>query len=92
MKAIALDELDAQLRDKMLAAIMEPVLITEHDHPVLVIRNLLEDDTADELIAQHPAFQETIRRARQQKMEGRVRRLADLRQEYDAGAKAQGSN
>lgn len=84
MKVIALDELDVQLRSRILAAVTEPVLITEQDRPVLVIRSLLDDDTADELIAQHPAFQETIRRARQQKARGQIRRLAELRQKYDA--------
>ena len=34
------------------------------------------------------AVQETIRRARQQKASGRVRRLAELRQEYDADEEA----
>ncbi len=47
-----------------------------------VIRNLLDDDTADELIVQHPGFQETIRRAREQKAAGRVKHLAELRKKY----------
>jgi PHD/YefM family antitoxin component YafN of YafNO toxin-antitoxin module len=84
MKVIALDELDTQLRSRILAAVTEPVLITEDDHPVLVIRSLLDDETADELIAQHPAFQETIERARQQKTAGQARKLAELRQKYGA--------
>ena len=67
----------------MLAAVAEPVLVTDHDQPVLVIRSLLDDDTADDLIGRHPAFAESIRRARQQKAEGRVRRLADVHQKYD---------
>jgi PHD/YefM family antitoxin component YafN of YafNO toxin-antitoxin module len=82
MKMIALDELDAKLRSRVLAAVTEPVLITEDDHPVLVIRSLLDDETADELIAQHPAFQESIERARQQRAEGKARTLAELRQKY----------
>jgi hypothetical protein len=42
----------------------------------------LDDETADELIAQHPAFQETIERARQPKAPGQARKLAQLRQKY----------
>jgi hypothetical protein len=44
----------------------------------------LDDDVTDDLIAKHPAFLETIRRARQQKAAGRVRRLEDVRQKYEA--------
>lgn len=82
MKTIELGELDAQLRDRMLAAVEEPVLITEDDQPLLVLRSLLDDDALDDLIARHPAFQESIRRARRQKAEGRVRSVADLRAKY----------
>jgi hypothetical protein len=57
------------------------VLVTQDDKPVLVIKNL-DDDAVDELIAEHPGFLETIRRARQQKAAGQVRSLAELRQEY----------
>jgi hypothetical protein len=41
-------------------------------------------DEADELIARHPGFQQTIRQARQQKVRGQVRSLAELRQEYES--------
>jgi len=43
---------------------------------------------ADDLIAQHPAFLETIGRARQQKVAGRTRRLEDVRQKYEASQEA----
>jgi len=83
MRMIELDTLDTQLQVRIRAAVAEPVLITEKTHPVLVIRSLLDDDVADDLIARHPAFLETIRRARQQKAAGRVRRLEDVRQRYE---------
>ena len=86
MKVIELGELDTQLRDRMRAAVEEPVLITEDDQPLLVLRNLLDDDALDELIAQHPRFQESIRRARQQKAEGRVKRVGELHAKYEADA------
>ncbi len=56
--------------------------------PVLVIRSLLDDDVSDDLIARHPAFLETIGRARQQKAAGRARRLEDVRQKYEASQEA----
>ncbi len=41
-----------------------------------------EDDLADELIAQNPAFQTTVERARRQKAAGKVKTLAELREKY----------
>ncbi|MBK6433261.1 hypothetical protein [Candidatus Amarolinea dominans] len=48
----------------------------------------MEDDVADDLIARHPAFLATIRRARQQKIAGRTRRLEDVRQKYETSQEA----
>ena len=85
MKTVELETLDARLQGQILAAVAEPILITDMKQPVLVIRRLLDDDVADDLIAQNPAFLETILRARQQKTAGRARRLEDVRQKYEAG-------
>jgi hypothetical protein len=60
-----------------------PVYSHSNDYPILAVRNSL-DDVADELIAQHPAFWESIEEARREKARGQVRRLADLRQKYIA--------
>ena len=77
MTTIALEGLSETLRKQILKAIEEPVLVTDHGEPIFVVRSLLEDDLADELIAQHPAFQASIERARQQKATGRVKTLAE---------------
>ncbi len=82
MTTIALESLSEALRKQVLKAIEEPVLVTDEGQPILVVRSLLEDDLADELIAQHPAFQASIERARQQKTTGRVKTLAELREKY----------
>jgi hypothetical protein len=84
MKVIELDTLEHELQDQLLSAAQEAIVITQHDCPILVVRSLLDDDVADDLIAQHPAFLESIREARKQKAQGQVRRLADLRQKYSA--------
>ena len=88
MKTIELNTLDARLQDQILAAVAEPILITDRKRPVLVIRSLLDDDVADDLIARHPAFLATIRRAREQKTAGHTRRLEDVRQEYETTQEA----
>ena len=82
MNIIELDKLDVTLRKQLLGAMTEPIVLTENQRPVLVIRSFVEDDAADELIVQHPEFAASIRRARQQKAEGKVRRLAELREKY----------
>jgi hypothetical protein len=83
MKTIELDTLETQLQDRILAAVAEPILITEKQYPVLVIRSLLDDDVADDLVARHPVFLATIQRARQQRTAGRSKRLEDIRQKYE---------
>ena len=50
--------------------------------PQAVPHNPSEDDSADELIAQNPAFQTSVERARQQKAAGKVKTLAELRAKY----------
>jgi len=82
MTTIALESLSEALRKQVLKAIEEPVLVTDEGKPILVVRSLLEDDVADELIAQHPAFQASIERARQQKAAGKVKTLSELREKY----------
>ena len=82
MKIVKMAQLDANARAQILAAINEPVLVVDDDRPLVVIRNLLDDDDADDLIAMHPEFQQSIRNARWQKAAGLVRSLADLRQKY----------
>jgi len=82
---IALEDLSRTVREQVLKARQEPVLVTDEGKPILVVRNLLEDDVADDLIAQHPAFQASIERARQHKATGKVKTLAELREKYRAG-------
>lgn len=82
MRLIELETLDSDLRRQLLAATLEPILVTEHHRPMLIVRSLADDDAADDLIAQHPAFQDSIRRARQQMAEGNVHTLAELRAVY----------
>jgi len=82
MNTIALETLSEALRQQILKAIEGPVVVTDHGEPLLVVRSLLEDEAVDELIAQHPAFQASIERARQQKSTGKVKTLSELREKY----------
>ncbi len=84
MRTIELKSLSKVVRNRVLQALDEPVLVTDQGDPILVIRNLLDDDVADELIAQHPDFESSIERARQQKRSGQVKTLAELRHKYES--------
>ena len=66
MRSIALESLSETVREQVLKALEEPVLVTDEGKPILVVRNVLEDDVADDLIARHPAFKASIQRAQQQ--------------------------
>ena len=82
MTTIALESLSKTVRDQVLQALQGPVLVTDDGKPILVVRSLLDDEAVDDLIAQHPAFKASIKRARQQKAMGQVKTLAELREKY----------
>ena len=84
MREVPLERMSKAIRSEVLKAIDEPVVVTEHGQPILVLRSLLEDEVADELIAQHPDFRASIELAQRQKAEGQTKTLAELRQKYAA--------
>jgi hypothetical protein len=51
MTTIALESLGKTVRDQVLQALQEPVLVTDDGRPILVIRSLLDDEAIDDLIA-----------------------------------------
>lgn len=77
-----IEKLETRLREAIRAAAQHPVLLTENGRPAYVIRDLGDDDLMDELLEQSPDFLESIRRARQDKVEGRVLTLAEVRAKY----------
>ncbi len=83
MHKVDIGTLGKAARDEILKAFEEPVLLTDNGEPLLVVRNLLDDDVADDLIACHPDFRASIALARRQKAEGKVKTLAELRKKYD---------
>jgi hypothetical protein len=72
---IELESLDVNLQDVIEAAQDEPLVLTRHGKPVYVVRSLLDDDLADELIALNPDFIDSIERARQQKPQAKQKHL-----------------
>ena len=82
MKVVNMTQLGAKMRSQILTAMDEPLLVVDNERPLVIIRNLLDDEEVDELIAQHPDFRRSIEIARQQKSAGQVRSLADLKEKY----------
>ncbi len=82
MKTLKIESLDPGVQKKILKARQEPLVLTEQGSPVLVVRNVLDDDVADDLIAENPEFRRTVELARKQKAEGFVKTLGELRRKY----------
>lgn len=82
MKTMTIESLSDDTRGKVMDALSEPVLLTESGEPLLIIMNLAEEDVVDDLIARHPDFRASVERARQQKNQGQVKTLAEIRRKY----------
>jgi hypothetical protein len=63
-------------RDRLLGAMDEPAVMIEDGRPVLVARCVLNDDLADELIAQRPESAASIRQG-QISMTAKVRVIVE---------------
>jgi len=77
-----IETLDEGLQRRMLKAKREPLVLTAEGNPVLVVRNVLDDDVVDDLIVENPEFRRTIELARKQKAQGLVKTLAEVRRKY----------
>jgi hypothetical protein len=82
MKTLKIETLDNESQRKILKAKRKPLVLTAQGRPALVVRNVLDDDVADDLIAENPEFRRTIELARKQKAEGLVKSLTELRQKF----------
>jgi len=82
MNTLKIETLDDQSQRKILKAKRKPLVLTAQGSPVLVVRNVLDDDVADDLIAENPEFRRTIELARKQKAQGLVKSLTELRRKY----------
>jgi len=82
MQTLELANWAVPLREALQAANGEPLVITEDGLPKYVVRSLVDDDLADELISLHPEFLASIQAARRHKAEGKVKTLAEVKAEY----------
>ena len=81
---LELENLDARLRAAIHRPDRGPVLLTENGKPAYIVRELDDEDLADELLEHDPKFLESIRQARQHISEGKGISLAEARAQYAA--------
>ncbi len=82
MRTLKMESMEPGLQRKIRKAKREPLVLTDGGNPVLVVRDLLDDDVADDLIAENPAFRKTVQLGRKQKALGETKTLADIRRKY----------
>ena len=82
MKTMRIETLDEGMQRRILKAKREPLVLTAEGNPVLVVRNVLDDDIVDDLIVENPEFRRAIELARKQKAQGLVKTLAEVRRKY----------
>ena len=82
MKTMRIETLDEGMQRRILKAKREPLVLTAEGNPVLVVRNVLDDDVVDDLIVENPEFRRTIELARKQKAQGLVKTLAEVRRKF----------
>ena len=61
-----------------------PVLVRDASGNTLVLRRLIDDELADELLVKHPKFRASIRRARRRLAAGKGIPLAEVRKRLKA--------
>ena len=78
-KTVSVDELELKTRKVVALARRNPVLVCAPGQPTLVLRRVVDDDLADELVCQHPSVRASVRQARKDCAEGRGISLAETR-------------
>jgi hypothetical protein len=79
LKTISIEELAMETAKVVGQARKGPVLLRSPGQATLVLRPLVDDDIADELVIANPAFRASIRRARRRRRAGRGIPLLEAR-------------
>lgn len=79
LKTVSVEQLALETGRVVAQARKGPVLVQAAGQPTLVLRHLVDDDLADELLARNPEFRASIRKARKNRVEGKGISLARAR-------------
>jgi hypothetical protein len=81
LRTVSVEELGLDTGKIVRLAHKQAVLVRSPGQPTLVLRKLVDDDLADELVTRHPAFRASIRKARKNLAEGKGIPLAEVRRQ-----------
>src|SRR5206468_8536288 len=81
LKTVSVDKLALETGKVVNEARKRPVVVRAPGKAALILRALLEDDTADELLIQSRAFRASIRAARRRRNAGKGISLAEARRQ-----------
>ena len=78
-KAISIEQLEAKPLSIVGQARRGPVIIREDDGDLFVLRKLVDDDLADEILLRHPRFRASLKAAMKRTAKGKGVPLAEAR-------------
>ncbi|HSZ55689.1 MAG TPA: hypothetical protein VK797_08520 [Tepidisphaeraceae bacterium] len=84
LKTISVEQLALETAKVIDEARKHPVVVRSPGKPPLILRQLVDDDTADELVIHNPKFRASIRAARRRRGAGKGISLAAARSRLKA--------
>jgi PHD/YefM family antitoxin component YafN of YafNO toxin-antitoxin module len=84
LKTVSVEQLGLETAKVVDEARKHPVVVRSPGKPALILRRLVEDDAADELVIQSPEFRASIRAARHRRAAGKGISLAAARSRLGA--------
>ena len=84
LKTVTVEQLALETRKVVREARKRPVVVQSTGQPSLILRPLLDDDAADDLLVQNPRLRASIRAARRRHAAGKSIPLAEVRRRLKA--------
>ena len=84
LKTVTVEQLGLETEKVVNAARKHPVVVKSNGKPSLILRPLLDDDAADELLVQNPRFRAGIRAARRRHAAGKSIPLSQVRKRFQS--------
>jgi hypothetical protein len=84
LKSVTVEQLGLETAKVLNEARKTPVVVRSPGKASLILRRLVDDDAADELLIRSPSFRATIRAARRRRSAGKGIPLAEARRRLKA--------
>jgi len=82
LKTVTVEQLVSNTRKLVNDARKRPIVVRGAGMPPLILRALVDDDAADELLVQNPRFRAGIRAARRRHAAGKSIPLSEVRKRF----------